>query len=597
MEGLINGKPVTFEPDETILTVARRNGQFIPTLCEVADLDHAPGTCRVCLVDIQRQGSPNHHLVTSCDTPMEEGMAVLTRTREVRDAQRLQVELLLADHNQDCATCVRHGRCELQDVAQFVGLKQTRYVNPDYYRPRSLDLSSPAILRDMSKCIRCGRCVKVCREVQGINALVPAEKGLLREVGVRDADFIGDSVCVACGQCTLVCPTGALSERDDTEKVIDFCYDPDIFTVVQFAPAVRVALGDEFYLPPGTNVQGKMATALKQLGIDAVLDTNFTADLVIIEEGHELLKRLRGAGPLPHMTSCSPGWVGFLEKFHPELIPNLSSVKSPQQCFGALARTYLADRMGVDPRQMRIVSLMPCTAKKEEALRPEFQRDGQPDVDVVLTTREFARLLKREGIWLPDLPESSCDNPWMGAFSGAGEIFGTTGGVTEAAVRTLYFLVHGQELPDVVYNDVRGIDNRREASVDLGPDLGVVNIAIAHGLKAARELVEDVVAGKVDYHFIEMMGCPGGCMGGGGQPRGKKTYQSTWRERQQSIYTIDAESEIRQSHNNPLIQKLYDDFLGEPNGEKAHELLHTRYRDRSQHVQHTIKEIWREIRG
>ncbi len=595
MQGTINGKPVAFTPGETILDVARDHDHFIPTLCELADADHAPGTCRVCLVEIRREGR-EAAVVTSCNTPMEAGMQVLTRTAPVREKQRLQVELLLADHDQDCATCVRHGKCELQDVAQFVGLQRSRFGRRKYFEHRTRDHSSPAVARDMSKCIRCHRCVHVCRDVQGTDVLVLHERGLDAEIGVRDSLALGTSDCVNCGQCTLVCPTGALAEVDDIEQVIDDFYDPDVFTVVQMAPATRIALGEEFYLPAGSNVEGKLITALKRLGADVVLDTNFTADLVIMEEGAELLGRIRDGGTLPMITSCSPGWINYVEKNYPEHLAHLSTTKSPQQCFGALAKTYLADKMGVAPHRVRVVSIMPCTAKKEEARRPEMARDGQPDVDVVLTTRECARLLKREGVWLPDLEPSGFDDAWMGGYSGAAEIFGTTGGVMEAAIRTVYHVVTGQELESVIYEPVRGYEDLREATVDLGP-AGEIKVCVAHGLKAARRVMERVADGTAPWTFVEVMGCPGGCMGGGGQPRIKKSYQSFWHERQQAIYQIDARCEVRQSHNNPLITMIYDEFLGEPNGARPHELLHTGYRDRKQVVHHSMKEIWDEIKG
>ena len=404
------------------------------------------------------------------------------------------------------------------------------------------------------------------------------------------------TACVSCGQCTLVCPVGALHEVDDTEKVIDFLYNPDVFTVFQFAPAIRVALGEEFNMEPGANVEGEMITALNQLGADAVLDTNFTADLVIMEEGTELLNRIKNDQPLPLFTSCSPGWINFIEKNYPELLPNVSTTKSPQQCFGAIAKTYLARKLKVDPAKMRVVSIMPCTAKKGEAQREEFLRDCRPDVDVVLTTREFARLLKREGIWLPDLEKGKYNNEWMGGYSGAAEIFASTGGVMEAAVRTVYYVVTGNELETVNLEAVRGLDGIREAELKVG-DLGTVSVAVAHGLKAAREICERVKNGEKQYHFIEVMACPGGCMDGGGQPRSKKAYKGNLLERQKTIYKIDKEMPIRQSHNNPLITGLYEDFLGEPNSHKCHELLHTKYTDRKKVVKHTIAEIWEEIKA
>ncbi len=596
MNATINGRSVEFAPDQTILETARAAGQFIPTLCELADIGHTPGTCRMCIVEVSRPGQDKPQLLTACDTPMEDGMVIRSRTTEVRKTQRLQMELLLADHNQDCASCIRHGDCELQDAAQFVGLKDTRFSNPEFFSGRCIDRTSTAIERDMTKCIRCQRCLAICRDVQGTDVLVFSGSGLRAEVGVRDSIAIGDSDCISCGQCTLVCPVGALAEKDDTEQVIDYFYDPDIFTVVQIAPATRVALGEEFNMERGSNVERKLITAFEQLGADVVLDTNFTADLVIMEEGNELLNRIQNEGTLPMFTSCSPGWVNWLEKHHPELLDNLSTVKSPQQCFGAVAKTYLADRMKIDPKKMRVVSIMPCTAKKEEAARPEFVVDGRPDVDVVLTTRECARLLKREGVWLPGLEDGQYNNEWMGLYSGAAEIFGTTGGVTEAAVRTVHFAVTGEELPTIEFNAIRGYDHMREANVHLG-DKGTVKVGVAHGLAAAKKMIELVKSGEADYTFIEFMGCPGGCMGGGGQPRIKKNYQSFWHERQKAIYKIDSEAPIRQSHNNPCITKIYEEFLGEPLGKKSHELLHTTYRDRKVQVKHDMKTIWDEIRS
>jgi ferredoxin hydrogenase gamma subunit len=596
MIGHINEKLVMFHAHETILSVAQRHGHFIPTLCELRDIDHAPGTCRVCLVDIKQKGDSSHHIVPSCITPMEEGMEVRTRTREVREKQRLQVELLLADHPQDCATCIRHGNCELQDVAQFVGLQKTRYNNPAFYEGRTRDASSPSIMRDMTKCIRCFRCVSICREVQGIDALVISEKGLATEVEIRDGLPLGSSSCIGCGQCVLVCPVGALAEKDSTEIVIDYLYDPDIVTVFQLAPAVRTAVGEEIQLPPGENLEGQIITALKNIGADIVLDTNFTADLVIMEEGCELLSRIQNRGVLPLFTSCCPAWINFVEKNYPELRENVSTTKSPQQCFGTIAKTYLAEQMSIDPDKMRVISIMPCTAKKGEAERPEFERDGKPDVDEVLTTRELARLLRREGSHLDMLDATPYDNPWMGAYSGAGAIFGTTGGVMEAAIRTVYYLTQGKELEDPEFTDIRGMEYCREARIDLGEGLGIIRVAVAHSIKAAQKLVEAVKSGRVFYHFVEVMACPGGCLEGGGQPRHKHAYQTSRAPRREAIFTIDRMSSVRQSHNNPLIQNLYATFLESPNSARCHSLLHTHYRSRKRRTRHTIKALWDEIR-
>lgn len=595
MKGIINGKPVEFDKNQTILSVAKANNHFIPTLCEMADLEHTPGTCRVCLVDIQKKDDAEHRIVTSCTTPMEEGMTVLTRTPQVRQMQRLQVELLIADHNQDCASCIRHGNCEIQDVAQFVGLEQTRYTYPQFYQRRSKDISSPAITRDMSKCIRCFRCVKVCRDIQGIDVLVITEKGLETEISVRDHQPLGKSDCVSCGQCILVCPVGALAEKNDIESVQNLLSDPEMVTVVQFAPAVRTAIGEEFNMAKGENVEGRIVTALKRLGANVVLDTNFTADLVIMEEGSELLDRIRNKGTLPMFTSCCPGWINFVEKNYPEMVGHLSTTRSPQQCLGAMAKSYLAEKMNLDPTRIRVISLMPCTAKKGEAKRPEFAGNGTPDVDVVLTTREFARLLKREGIDLATLEESDFDNPWMSDYSGAAVIFGNTGGVMEAAVRTVHKVVTGSELEQVEYTALRGSGGVRQATVDLGPEIGPINLAVVHTLKEARRLMEAMKRHEVSYDFVEVMACPGGCAGGGGQPRSKHSYQGTSQERQQGLYTIDKNRAIRQSHNNPMIAKLYENYLGKPLGEKSHHLLHTTYRDRKHSIKHSMAEIWQEI--
>ncbi len=596
MQAKINGKLVDFKEDETILQTARRYEMFIPTLCELENLNHTPGTCRICLVEVKRKSDSFSQILTSCNTPIEAGMEIQTRSHKVRDQQRLQMELLLADHEQDCATCVRHGDCEVQDVSQFIGLQESHFQYPDFYQHRTKDRSSPAIIRDMAKCIRCGRCIAICREVQSTDVLLYENKGLNVEIGVRDSVLLNESDCVSCGQCTLVCPVGALAERDDTEQVIDYLYDPELITVVQFAPATRVALGEEFNMKSGTNVEGEMITAFRKLGADVILDTNFSADVVIMEEGNELLHRVNNGGTLPLMTSCSPGWINYVEKNYPELLPNVSSTKSPQQCFGAIAKTYLAEKMNIDSSKMRVISIMPCTAKKEEAKRPEFQIDGRPEVDVVLTTREFASLLKREGIWLPHLKKGSFDNPWMGETTGAAEIFGSTGGVMEAALRTVHYVVTGKELPGIELKAVRGLAGIREASVDLGEKIGTVNVAIANSLKSAKELVERVKSGTKEYHFIEIMACPGGCLGGGGQPKHKRNYREFLTARQKAIYNIDAGSKLRQSHNNPHVQKMYKEYFGEPySSECSHKYLHTQYTDRKHVVKHTMKEIWDEL--
>jgi ferredoxin hydrogenase gamma subunit len=595
LHATINGLAVTANPHETILHCARRYGIHIPTLCELDDIDHAPGTCRVCLVEVHVPGQDRPHLLTACNTPMRDGLEVLTRTAQVREMQRLQVELLLADHQADCATCVRHGDCELQDVAQFVGLRQNRYADPALVAVRPVDTSSPALLRDMTKCIRCQRCVAMCRYGQGVDALVITDTGHGTSVGLRHGLSQQESSCVTCGQCVLVCPTGALGERDETERVLDFLYDPAIVTVVQFAPAIRVGFGEEFDLPAGTNVQGQIIAACRKIGVDIVLDTNFAADLVIMEEGTELLGRL-GRKQRPTFTSCCPAWINFAERHYPDILPLLSTTKSPQQCLGAIAKTYLPERMGIDPARIRVISIMPCTAKKDEMTRPQLSHDGVAEVDVVLTTREFARLLRREGVDFRTLAPSDFDNPHMSEFSGAGAIFGTTGGVMEAALRTIYYAVNGRELEQIELTQLRGFEGVRTATVDLGRSLGLVKVAMAHGLKPAREIVEAVRAGTMDVDFVEIMACPGGCVDGGGTLRSKKAYLPHAMKRRETLFGIDRAAKVRQSHNNTQVQALYRDFLGAPNSEKAHHLLHTYYTDRRLAMTRTVNEIWHELK-
>lgn len=594
LSATINGQTVRAEPNETILHCARRYGLYIPTLCELDDIDHTPGSCRVCLVEITMPEAEDSHLASACNTPIVEGLVVQTRTRRAREAQGLQVELLMADHHQDCATCVRHGNCELQDVAQFVGLRQNRFFDPVRVAARPIDDSSPAMIRDMSKCIRCQRCIAICRDVQGVDALIRTGVSQDTAVGLRFGLSQAESSCVTCGQCVLVCPTGALGERDETEKVINYLYDPEIVTVFQFAPAVRVAFGEEFGLPPGENVQGQIITALRQMGADIVLDTNFGADLVIMEESAELLQAL-GKGQRPTFTSCCPAWINFAERHYPEILPYLSSTKSPMQSLGVIAKTYLPEKMGLDPSKIRVIAIMPCVAKKDEAVREQLQFQSMPEIDTVLTTREFARLLRREGLDIATLKPSEFDNPYMSEFSGAGAIFGTTGGVMEAAVRTMYYVANGEEYGEIEYTQLRGFDGIRTAMVDMGGKIGVVKVAMAHGLKPARQLAEACKSGEADFDFIEVMACPGGCVDGGGNLRSKKAYQPNALKRRETLYKIDREQTHRQSHNNEQIKTLYRDFLEKPYSDKAHHLLHTMYRDRKLHLTRSVREIWSDI--
>lgn len=579
MNASINGRDYSFEAGETILQVARRNGIFIPTLCHFQPLDHKPGTCRVCLAEVTDKNG-HTEMMTTCNTPMEEGMRVNTRSTRVRDMQRLQVELIFADHDQDCGACARHGNCELQDLAEYVGLSSNRFA-PRMPSVRPFDDTMRGMVRDMTKCVRCLRCVEVCRKVQGVAALTVDGTGVGAHIGVGMAPSQNISACIQCGQCTLVCPTGALSERDENDSVLDYIANPELTTVFSFAPSVRVVLGEEFGLAPGENVQGKIVAALRRLGADVVIDTDFAADVVIMEEGSELLSRIKNGGKLPLFTSCCPAWVNYAEKHCPDVLPYVSTTRSPQAVAGSLVKSYLAEKMGLSPRRIRAISIMPCTAKKDEAARPQLHVNGAPDTDVVITVRELSRLFRRCGIDLAKMEPEEFDNPYMSDSTGAAVIFGTTGGVMEAAVRTVYAVLNHKELPGVDVVPVRGEEGMREAEVDLGEGNGVIRVAVVHGLANARKLAEQAVAGNSPYTFIEVMACPGGCVDGGGTCRVKKDYHPHARDRRQGLFTIDKNMPRRQSHNNPQIIRLYEDFLGEPNSHKAHDLLHTHYTDRS----------------
>ena len=586
MNASINGRDYTFEPGETILQVARRNGIFIPTLCHFQPLNHKPGTCRVCLAEVtDRHG--HTEMLTTCNTPMEEGMRINTRSSRVRNMQRLQVELIFADHDQDCAACARHGDCELQDLAEYVGLATNRFA-PRISHDRPFDDTMHGMVRDMTKCIRCLRCVEVCRKVQGVAALTVDGTGTGTHIGVGMAPSQNTSACIQCGQCTLVCPTGALAERDDNDDVLDYLANPELTTVFAFAPSVRVVIGEEFGMAPGENVEGRIVAALRRLGADIVIDTDFAADVVIMEEGTELLGRIRNGGKLPMFTSCCPGWINYAEKHCPDILPYLSTTRSPQAVSGSLVKTYLAENSGIAPKRIRTISIMPCTAKKDEAARPQLHAHGTPDTDVVLTVRELSRLFRRCGIDLASVEPEPFDNPYMSDSTGAAVIFGATGGVMEAAVRTVYAVLNNRELPGVDVMPVRGTEGLREADVDLGEGNGVIKVAVAHGLGNARKLAEQALAGESPYTFIEVMACPGGCIAGGGTCRIKQDYQPHAAERRKGLFTADNKMPRRQSHNNPQIKKLYAEFLGEPNSHKAHELLHTHYTDRSKVQTETI---------
>ena len=523
-------------------------------------------------------------------------MQIWTKTPEVRWRQRQQVAWIFADHDQNCSSCTRYAHCELQDLALYVGL-QHNGCNGRFKAVRPIDTSANGLVRDVTKCVRCGRCVEVCRNIQGLSVLTVDGLGTKCGIGIAGADRWADSAkCVQCGQCTLVCPTGTLSEKDETDKALDWLNDPDIKTVFAFAPAVRVTLGESFGAMPGTNVEGQIIAALKQMGADYVCDVNWAADVTILEEGTELLTRLQTQGTLPMMTSCCPGWVNFVEKVHPELIPNLSTTRSPQAIFGSLAKTWFAKTHGIDPKKLRFVSIMPCTAKKDEIRRTQLTKDGMPDTDLVLTVREFARLLRRQAIDLLTLKPETYDSPFMSENTGAGAIFGATGGVMEAALRTVYFKVTGNELGPVEYTPVRGMAWFKSAEIDMAGTK--VHIAVVHGLANAEKVAQDIAARRCHFDFIEVMACPGGCINGGGTPRLHNTYMSRNEARMAGIYGVDEDRPLRQSHKNPEVIRLYDEFLGEPNSHKAHELLHTNYADRKvEPRRENVLDIWEHLKA
>jgi NADH-quinone oxidoreductase subunit G len=575
----IDDKPVQVESGTTILNAARTIGTRIPTLCAWTEINHTPGACRVCLTEVKGQRS----LIAACVFPVSDGMVVRTNTERVRLARKMVVELLLANHPAECNYCVRSGNCELQKVAEAVGLKRVRFDIPEFSQEEMVDRSSQSIIRDGRKCIHCHRCITVCEQIQTVSVLTPSHRGSkIRVVPSFDLP-LSESNCIACGQCIMACPVAALCEKDEVDEVWKVLQDPTKHVVVQEAPSIRAALGEEFGLPPGTLVTGKMISALRQLGFAKVFDTNFAADLTIIEEGNELLKRVKEGGRLPMITSCSPGWIKFCEHFYPDLLENLSTCKSPQQMFGALAKTYYAQMAGINPKDIVVVSIMPCTAKKFESARPEMNSSGFRDVDIVLTTRELARMIKEAGIDFLNLPEGDYDAP-MGEYSGAATIFGTTGGVMEAALRTVFAVVTGENLPSLDITPVRGLEGVKEASIKVGA-LGDVKVAVAHGLGNARKLMDRIRDGKADYAFIEIMCCPGGCIAGGGSPiptdNGIRTLRAG------ALYKDDGQVQgKRMSHENPSIKKIYETFLKEPLGHKSHELLHTHYRKRGEDVPH-----------
>ena len=561
----IDGIKVSVPEGSTILQAAKEVGVKIPTLCYHPD-QAVKANCRVCVCEVE--GS--RLLQAACAQPVMEGMVVKTRTLKVIEARKTILELILAHHPQDCLNCIRNGNCELQDLANEYFIRD----NPFTLKVRGLkkDYSTPSIFRDPDKCVLCRRCIDACSVVQSVHALGLENRGVHSMVVPTMGGDLIDSPCVMCGQCVHACPVGAIGEVEEIDKLLAAIADPDKIVVTQIAPSVRTAIGEEVGMKTGDMSMEVFAAGLRQVGFDYVLHTNFTADLTILEEGNELLQRLKEGGTLPMFTSCSPGWINFCETYYPDLLDNLSTCKSPQQMFGSLAKTYWADKMGIDPAKIYSVSIMPCTAKKFEASRPEMDDSGYRDVDLVLTTREVGRLFRMSGIDFDKLAGTNLDS-WMGAYTGAAVIFGASGGVMEAALRTVYEVVTGNTLEDVNFEITRGITGIKEAEVDLNGT--VVKVAIANGLSNARKLMDQVRAGESPYHFIEIMACPGGCIGGGGQPITKANAKRV--ERIESIYVEDEKCAIRKSHENPEVKTLYDEFLHEPLGHKSHELLHTHY--------------------
>lgn len=576
----IDGRDVSVAAGTTILDACRASGVRIPTLCHLEGVS-SNASCGLCVVEVEGAKS----LIRSCVQAAAPGMKIQTSSARVMEARRTVIELLLANHPEDCLSCLRNGSCELQSMAELIGVRKKTY-------PRTKKAIPPdhvgwGVMRDNDKCILCGRCVAVCKEMQSVSAIDFVGRGVRSHIGSFLDSPLSESTCVSCGQCTVVCPTGALTERDETDEVFAALNDPELTVIVQTAPAIRVSLGEALGMPAGSLVTGKMAAALRRLAFDQVFDTQFSADLTIMEEGSELLYRLANKGRLPMITSCSPGWISFIETFYPSLLPHLSSCKSPQQMFGSIAKTYWAQKAGVDPAKLVVVSIMPCTAKKYEAKRPEMRgawewwkakgKTDAPyfDVDYALTTRELARMIRRTGIDFDALPEEQFDDP-LGSSTGAATIFGTTGGVMEAALRTAYELALGKPLPTLELEAVRGFDGIKAATLDVGGT--ALSVAVAHTLKNARSVLDDIAAGKSPYAFVEVMTCPGGCLGGGGQP-----VAPNWairEKRRQAVYTEDRKLTFRKSHDNPSIQTLYREFLEKPLGHQSHMLLHTHYTEK-----------------
>jgi len=569
---IIDGKAMQVEDNLTVLEAARLAKVNIPTLCYLKEINEI-GACRICVVEVKGARA----LQAACVFPVSEGLEILTNSSKVREARKITLDLILSNHDRSCLTCKRNNNCELQTLSIDMGIEEIKFMPRKAEIKKEIDNLGASIVRDANKCVLCRRCVAVCKNVQTVAVIDTNERGIRTQVSPAFEMALSDTPCVNCGQCIAVCPVAALTEKDEIEKVWDAINDPEKYVIVQTAPAVRVAIGEEFGMPIGTRSTGKMVAGLKMLGFDKVFDTDTAADLTIMEEGTELLNRIKNGGKLPLITSCSPGWIKFSEHNFPDMLDNLSSCKSPHEMFGAMLKTYFAEKIGVDPSKIFVVSIMPCTAKKFEAAREELAGD----VDVVLTTREAARMMKQAGVKMNELDDAQFDDP-MGEATGAAVIFGATGGVMEAAVRTVYEILEGKPLADINLTAVRGTQGIKEASLDVAGM--TINVAIANGLANARSLMESVRDGEKQYHFIEVMACPGGCVNGGGQPIQPADVRN-WTDlrsvRASAIYDEDVSLKIRKSHENPVVIKMYEEFLGEPGSHKAHHLLHTKYAARS----------------